>query len=104
MKRAALLALLTCSSLLVQACASTSADQVRRSEAWSRCRTAPNPEVRDRCIKTEVALMEARERNETESRENAQREAEDRQGVLEAHGVPSDEARQTVDSGLRIPD
>lgn len=102
MKRTLFLAALIATPLLVQACAS--ADQTRRTEAWSRCSKAPNPDIRDRCIQTEMALIEDRERQELESRQKAEQRAEERQAQLEAHGVPSDEARQTVESGLKVPD
>lgn len=86
------------------ACASSSGDSARRAEAWSRCRTAPDPETRDRCIETEVALLEAREERDAASRAERDRAAEERQAVLEAQGISRDDARQTTDSGLRLPD
>lgn len=95
--------LLICPPLLA-GCVTKSAAEVRRAEAWSRCQTAPNPEIRDRCIETEIALMEAQDRKNAASRAAREQEAEDRQAVLEAHGVPADKAEQTVDSGLKLPD
>ncbi|MDX1292561.1 MAG: hypothetical protein R3265_07110 [Hyphomonas sp.] len=85
------------------ACASSSADQARRAEAWSRCRTAPNPETRDRCIETEIALLEARESQEAASRAERDRLAEERQARLEAQGISREDARQTTESGLQVP-
>jgi len=89
---------------ILAACASSSADQANRAEAWSRCRTAPNPETRDRCIETEIALLEARAAREAASRAERDREAEERQATLEAQGISPKDARQTTDSGLRLPD
>lgn len=102
MKKALLTALLICSPMLA-GCATKSAAEARRAEAWSRCRTSPNPEVRDRCIATEIALMEAQEQRDAASRDAYEKEQEDRQAVLEAHGVPKDKAEKTVDAVPSAP-
>ena len=101
MKRIVLTAILVTAPLL-GACAS--ADRTHRAEAWSRCRNAPSPEIRDRCIKTEVALIEAREQREADSRATARKSAEEREAQLQAHGVAAEDAVQTTDSGLELPD
>ncbi len=85
-------------------CSSTSGESARRAEAWSRCSTAPNPEIRDRCIETEIALLEAKEQKDADSRAAYEKEAEQRQAVLEAQGVPEDKAKQVIDHGLKLPD
>ena len=86
------------------ACATSSIDQTNRAEAWSRCRTAPNPETRDRCIETEMALMTARQEREAASRAERRKAAEESQAIHEAQGISREDARQTTDSGLRLPD
>ena len=86
------------------ACTTSSVDQANRAEAWSRCRTAPNPETRDRCIQTEIALLEARQEREAASYAEKKRAAEERQAVNEAQGISREDARQTTESGLRQPD
>jgi hypothetical protein len=88
---------------LVAACTSTSGDEYRNQIAWNRCANSPGPEARASCIKTQVALLEAADRAEAESVAAQQSQAEDRQAKLEAHGVPSDVAKQTTDSGLDWP-
>ena len=82
----------------------SSIDQTNRAEAWSRCRTAPNPETRDRCIETEMALMTARQEREAASRAERRKAAEESQAIHEAQGISREDARQTTDSGLRLPD
>ena len=77
------------------ACATSSIDQTNRAEAWSRCRTAPNPETRDRCIETEMALMTARQEREAASRAERRKAAEESQAIHEAQGISREDARQT---------
>lgn len=88
---------------MLPACTTKSAAQLRRSEAWSRCANSPTPETRNTCIETEIALIEARDRSDAESRARAVQDAEDRQAKLEASGVPRDAARQTTESPIDIP-
>jgi hypothetical protein len=88
---------------LLAGCATSSRDQANRAEAWSRCRTAPNPETRDRCIETEIALLEARQDREAASRAADRKAAEEREAIREAQGISREDARETTDSGLRAP-
>ncbi|KCZ89422.1 hypothetical protein [Hyphomonas johnsonii] len=88
---------------LVTACAATSGPEYRKSVAWNRCASSPGPDARASCIKTQIALMEAADRSEAQSVKASQEAAEDRQAKLEAHGVPADKAKQTTDSGLKLP-
>jgi hypothetical protein len=98
------LAIIMLASLpLFGACTATSGAEYRQQVAWNRCANSPGPEARASCITTQVALMEAADRAETESIQARQQEAEVRQAQAEAHGVPSDAAKQTTDSGLRWP-
>lgn len=84
-------------------CATSSVDKRNRAEAWSRCRTAPDPETRDRCIDTEVALLEARQERNAASYAERMKAAEEREAINEAQGLPREAVRETVDSGLRAP-
>lgn len=89
---------------LLAGCVSSNSAEGRQSEAYARCSYTPGPKERAACIKTELALIEARERQEND-RVQAEREAaEQRQSQLEAQGVPRDKAEQPYDSGLRLPD
>ena len=74
------------------ACATSSIDQTNRAEAWSRC------------IETEMALMTARQEREAASRAERRKAAEESQAIHEAQGISREDARQTTDSGLRLPD
>jgi hypothetical protein len=89
---------------LLTGCVSTNSDESRQAEAYSRCSYAPGPDERAKCMKTELALIEARDREEAERVQADREAAEHRQAVLEASGVSREDARQTVDSGLRTPD
>ncbi len=88
---------------LLAACTTVSGDEARRAEAYSNCRASPGPDARESCMKTQIALLEARDRREAERVVADQEAAERRQAEREAMGVPSDEAKEAVDSGLRIP-
>jgi hypothetical protein len=88
---------------ILAACATSSVDQANRAEAWSRCRTAPDPDTRDRCIETEMALMTARQEREAASRAEKRKAAEESQAIHEAQGLPRDAVQETTDSGLSIP-
>jgi len=88
---------------LLAGCVSSNSAEGRKSEAYARCKYSPGPEEREACMKTELALIEARERTEAERIQTDREAAEQRQAVLEASGVPRDKAEQTIDSGLRPP-
>ena len=102
--KARLFAAALIASPALAACTTSSVDQANRAEAWSRCRTAPNPETRDRCIETEIALLEARQEREAESSAARKKAAEDREAINEAQGLPRQAVRETIDPGLRLPD
>lgn len=99
------LLLAACFSLPVLAgCVSSNSAEGRQSEAYARCSYTPGPKERAACIKTELALIEARERRENDKVAADREAAEQRQSQLEAQGVPRDKAKQVYDSGLRLPD
>lgn len=85
---------------ILTGCMTSSEDQVRRTEAWSRCRTAPNPEIRDRCIETEIALMEAKELKRTEASVPDTSDAEPAQSPQTPQEASPEVARQKENSGL----
>ena len=89
---------------LMAGCVSSNSAEGRQSEAYARCSYTPGPAERATCIKTELALIEARDRQEAEKAQSDREAAERRQAELEASGVPRDKAKQTVDSGLHPPD
>jgi len=89
---------------LLAGCVSATAAESRQAEAYARCSYAPGPDERARCMKTELALIEARDRKEADRAQADHEAAEHRQAVLEASGMSSNDAKQTVDSGLRTPD
>ena len=80
------------------ACATSSVDRANRAEAWSRCRTAPNPETRDRCIETEMALMQA-----SQERDAASRAAEAFEALNEPRGVPQHWSSERPEFGRGVP-
>jgi hypothetical protein len=88
---------------LMAGCVAASNDEANQAEAYSRCSYTPGPKERAACIKTELALIEARERKEAGKIQTDQEAAERRQAELEAAGISPDDAQQTVDSGLRLP-
>ena len=98
------IALMIAALPLMAGCVSANSAEARQSEAYARCKYAPGPEAREKCMKTELALIEARERREAEQIKADQEAAEQRQAILEASGVSREDAKQTVDSGLRLPD
>jgi hypothetical protein len=55
-------------------------------------------------MKTELALIEARERTDAQRIQTDREAAEQRQAILEATGVSREDAKQTSDSGLHLPD
>jgi len=67
---------------LLAGCVSTNSADGREAEAYARCSYSPGPDERAKCMKTELALIEARDQKD------ADREA----------------ARQTVESGQHAPD
>ncbi|MEZ5998475.1 MAG: hypothetical protein R3B98_07260 [Hyphomonas sp.] len=101
MKR--LLAAALIAAPLLGACVSSNSAEGRQAEAYARCKYSPGPDARDKCMKTELALIEARDRKEAERVKTDQEDAERRQAELEASGVPSDDAKQVVNSGLHVP-
>jgi hypothetical protein len=98
-----LIPLLALALPLLAGCVSTNSAEGREAEAYARCSYSPGPDERAKCMKTELALIEARDRKEAERVQADREAAERRQAELEASGVPRDAARQTVDSGLRTP-
>ena len=88
---------------LLAGCVSSNSAEGRKSEAYARCSYTPGPKERAACIKTELALLEARDRAEDQRIQDDRAAAEQRQAVLEASGVPRDKAEQTVDTGLQPP-
>ena len=88
---------------LMAGCVSANSAEGRQAEAYARCSYTPGPEERAACIKTELALIEARDRAAAEKIKSDQEAAEQRQAILEASGVPREDAKQTIDSGLRPP-
>ncbi len=47
---------------LMAGCASSNSQENNKAEAYAKCSYTPNPDARQKCIKTELALIEARER------------------------------------------
>ncbi|MEZ5945836.1 MAG: hypothetical protein R3C04_03110, partial [Hyphomonas sp.] len=74
---------------LLGACVSSNSAEGRKAEAYARCKYSPGPEARDKCMKTELALIEAREQKEADRLQSDREAAERRQAELEAAGVPS---------------
>lgn len=101
-KRFALIPALIAQTLLA-GCVSANSAESRQAEAYARCSYTPGPDERASCIKTELALIEARDRATAAKIKSDQEAAEQRQAVLEASGVSREDAKQTVDSGLRPP-
>lgn len=89
---------------LMAGCVSSNSAEGHKAEAYAKCRYAPGPEEREKCMKTELALIEARERTEAERLQTDRTDAEQRQAILEASGVSREDAKQTVESGLHLPD
>ena len=88
---------------LMAGCVSSNSAEGRQAEAYARCKYSPGPKERESCIKTELALIEARERNEAAKVDADREAAERRQSELEASGVPRDAAKQVYDPGLHPP-
>ena len=89
---------------LMAGCVSSNSQEGNMAEAYARCSYAPGPTEREKCIKTELALIEARDRANAERVQSEREAAEQTQSQLEAMGVPREDARQTTDSGLSLPD
>ena len=89
---------------LMAGCVSSNSAEGNKAEAYAKCRYTPGPEERAKCIKTELALIEARERKEAERVQTDRETAEQRQAILEASGVSREDAKQTIESGLHTPD
>ncbi|MEZ5987027.1 MAG: hypothetical protein R3B94_13860 [Hyphomonas sp.] len=89
---------------LMAGCVSSNSAEGNQAEAYAKCRYTPGPEERAKCIKTELALIEARDRKEAERIQTDRETAEQRQAILEASGVSREDAKQTVESGLHTPD
>ena len=101
MKRPVALALLVLP--LMAGCASASSAERRHSEAYAHCKYSPGPKERETCIKTELALIEARERKEAQEADAEHEAAEQRQAIREASGMTAEDARESVQNGLRPP-
>jgi hypothetical protein len=102
MKKAIPLIILTLP--LMAGCVSANTQEGNMAEAYARCSYTPNPDAREKCIKTELALIEARDRAKSERVQSDREAAEQREAILEASGVSREDAKQTTDSGLRLPD
>jgi len=89
---------------LMAGCVSANSEEGNMAEAYAKCSYAPGPKEREKCIKTELALIEARDRADAQQIQSDREAAEQRQAILEASGVSREDAKQTTDSGLRIPD
>ena len=89
---------------LMAGCVSSNSQEGNMAEAYAKCSYAPGPKEREKCIKTELALIEARDRADAERVQSEREAAEQTQAILEASGIPREEAKQTSDSGLRLPD
>ena len=85
------------------ACATSSVDRANRAEAWSRCRTAPDPETRDRCIETEIALMQASQERDAASRAAAEKQDEAFEALNEPRGVPQHWSSERPEFGRGVP-
>ena len=81
---------------LMAGCVSSNSAEGRQSEAYARCSYTPGPDERAKCMKTELALIEARERKDAETTQADRDDAEQRQARLEASGVPHDKAKEAV--------
>lgn len=88
---------------LMAGCVSANSAEGRQAEAYARCKYSPGPKERESCIKTELALIEARERGEAEQVQADREAAERRQAELEASGVSREDAKQVYDPGLHPP-
>ncbi len=89
---------------MMAGCVSANSHEGNKAEAYAKCSYTPNPDAREKCIKTELALIEARDRAAAERTQSDREAAEQRQAVLEASGVSREDAKQTTDSGLHLPD
>ena len=78
---------------LMAGCVSSNSTEGNKAEAYAKCSYSPGPEERAKCIKTELALIEARERKEAERQQDEQEADEHRDAVLEATGVPREELK-----------
>ena len=85
------------------ACATSSVDRANRAEAWSRCRTAPDPVTRDRCIETEIALMQASQERDAASRAATEKQAEAFEALKEPRGVPQHWSSERPEFGHSVP-
>ena len=99
-----LLPLIMLATPLMAGCVSANSAEGAKAEAYAKCRYAPGPEEREKCMKTELALIQARERNEAKRIQTNREDAEQRQAILEASGVSREDAKQTIESGLHLPD
>ncbi|MCA8892848.1 MAG: hypothetical protein KDA56_13755 [Hyphomonas sp.] len=99
-----LLPLIMLATPLMAGCVSANSAEGAKAEAYAKCRYAPGPEEREKCMKTELALIQARERNEAQRIQTNREDAEQRQAILEASGVSREDAKQTIESGLHLPD
>ena len=78
---------------LMAGCVSSNSAEGNQAEAYAKCSYSPGPEERAKCIKTELALIEARERKEAERQQTELEADEHRDAVLEATGVPREELK-----------
>lgn len=99
-----LLPLIMLATPLMAGCVSANSAEGAKAEAYAKCRYAPGPEEREKCMKTELALIQARERSEAQRIQTNREDAEQRQAILEASGVSREDAKQTIESGLHLPD
>ena len=88
---------------LIAGCVSSNSAEGQQAEAYARCSYTPGPEERAKCMKTELALIQARDRADAEKVQADREAAEQRQSELEASGVPREAAKQVYDPGLHPP-
>ena len=77
-----LLPLIMLATPLMAGCVSANSAEGAKAEAYAKCRYAPGPEEREKCMKTELALIQARERNEAQRIQTNREDAEQRQAIL----------------------
>ncbi len=79
---------------LLAACASTSRAEINKQRAADRCPSyGQTPEQRSACVRTELALLEAADREADAERVREERAIENSQAILEAQGIPREAVR-----------
>ena len=87
---------------LMAGCVTSNSNDKAQSEAYARCSYTPGPKERAACIKTELALIEARERQAADRLEDARdAPAGTPDAMPESPSVPSQAAQRDRDPGLQ---